>query len=102
MVSLRLIEELQPLTSASQDRVLIVDDSPYKRDRSKKVEYLGRQYDHSSHTYYKGSRMLTMAWSDGHSLVPVDFDLLSNSDAHPGLLHKTSRRLPVVCMLKNS
>ena len=157
MVSLRLIEELEPLTSASQDRVLIVDDSPYKRDRSKKVEYLGRQYDHSSHTYYKGYRMLTMAWSDGHSLVPVDFELLSNSDAHkrlgdepnvdlrthlgrrcvaatskatdqtlnmldralkagmtadylvfdswfahPGLLHKLSQRLPVVCMLKNS
>lgn len=157
MVSLRLIEELQPLTSAWQDRVLIVDDSPYKRDRSKKVEYLGRQYDHSSHTWYKGYRMLTMAWSDGHSLVPVDFELLTNSDtnkrlgekpkvdlrthlgrrcvaatskatdqtlnmldralkaavpadylvfdswfAHPGLLHKLSRRLPVVCMLKNS
>jgi len=157
MVSLRLIEELKPLTSASQDRVLIVDDSPYKRDRSKKVEFLGRQYDHSTHTWYRGFRMLTMAWSDGHSLVPVDFELLSNNDAqkrlgdqpnvdlrthlgkrcmaatskatdqtlnmldralkagmtadylvfdswfaHAGLLHKLSRRLPVVCMLKNS
>jgi len=80
MVSLRLIEELQPLTSAWQERVLIVDDSPYKRDRSKKVDYLGHQYDHSSHSWYRGYRMLTMAWSDGHSLVPVDFELLTNSD----------------------
>ena len=85
MVSLRLIEQLQPLTSASQNRVLIVDDSPYKRDRSKKVEFLGHQYNHSSGSYYKGYRMLTMAWSDGHSLVPVDFELLTNSDAHKRL-----------------
>lgn len=85
MVSLRLIEQLQPLTSSIQDRVLIVDDSPYKRDRSKKVEFLGRQYDHSSNTYYKGYRMLAMAWSDGHSLVPVDFELLTGSDAQKRL-----------------
>jgi len=157
MATLRLIEELEPLTCRSQDRVIIVDDSPYKRDRSKKVEYLGRHFDHSSHTYYRGYRMLTIAWSDGHSLVPVDFELLSNGDAHKrlgdqpnvdlrthlgkrclaaiskatdqtlnmldralkagitadylvfdswfahaGLLHKLSRHLPVVCMLKNS
>lgn len=157
MVAFRLIEEFQTLTSPVQDRVLIVDDSPYKRDRSKRVEYLGRQYDHSSQCCYRGYRMLNLACSDGYSLVPVDFELLTNSDAHkrlgpelkpdgrtqwgkrrqaatgkatdqtlkmleralnagiradylifdswfahPGLLLYLSRKLPVVCMLKNS
>ena len=29
--------------------------------------------------------MLTMAWSDEHSLVPLDFELLTNSDTNKRL-----------------
>ena len=76
-----LIEQLDRLTGTSNDRVLIIDDSPYKRSRSKAVEYLGRQYDHSSGTYYRGFRLLGAGWSDGHSFVPVEVELLSNATA---------------------
>ena len=54
-VSLGIISELNRLTGPRTDRVLILDDSPWKRERSKTVEYLGRQYDHSQGRYY-GSR----------------------------------------------
>jgi hypothetical protein len=76
-----LIREMDRLTGPSGDRVLIIDDSPYKRPRSKAVEYLGRQYDHSSGTFYRGFRLLSAGWSDGHSFVPVEMELLTNATA---------------------
>jgi len=78
-VAQQLIAFFTPLTAARHDRVLILDDSSYKRNRSKKVELLGRHHDHNDTTFYKGFRMLTLAWSDGHSLVPLGFELLSNA-----------------------
>ena len=66
------------LTSHSRVKVLIIDDSMYERNRSKKVELLSRFWDHASNSYYKGFRMLTLGWSDGHSFLPLDFALLSS------------------------
>ena len=79
-VSQTMITELNRLTGPRTDRVLVIDDSPYKRDRSKAVEYLGRQYDHSSGRFYRGFRLLAAGWSDGHSFVPVAMELLTNAD----------------------
>src|SRR5699024_4534839 len=79
--SLRLAGELDRLTGPRTDRVLILDESPYKRERSKCVEYLGSQYDSSSGRYYRGFRMLTLGWSDGHSFVPQQMELLTNRSA---------------------
>ncbi|MDZ7691904.1 MAG: transposase [Balneolaceae bacterium] len=80
IVAQRVITFLTTLTTAGRKRVLILDDSPYKRDRSKKVELLGRHHDHNDNTTCKGFRMLSLAWSDGHSLIPLGFELLSNAD----------------------
>ena len=60
--------------------MLIIDDSPYDRSRSKMVELLSRIWDHSTERYLKGFRMLTIYWSDGNSCLPLDFSLLSSSD----------------------
>jgi len=61
---------MQPLTSEDRADVLIVDDSLYSRNRSKKVELLARVYDHAAHRFVRGFRMLTLGWSDGNSFVP--------------------------------
>lgn len=76
--SRRLIKELDPLTGSRGDRVLILDESPYKRGRSKSVQLLGSHYDCSNQSYYRGFRMLTLGWSDGHSFVPQQMELLTN------------------------
>jgi hypothetical protein len=68
------------LTSECRESVLIIDDSPYERSRSKMVELLSRVWDHSAKRYMKGFRMLTICWSDGSSCLPLDFSLLSSSD----------------------
>ena len=51
----------------------------YERNRSKAVELLARFKDHGTGAFYKGFRMLTMGWSDGHTFIPMDFALLSSS-----------------------
>lgn len=52
---------------------LIADDSSYYRNRSKKVELFARNWDHALNRCYKGFRMLTLAWTDGISVLPVAF-----------------------------
>lgn len=73
------VHKVSRLTSADRDEVFIVDDSMFERNRSKAVELLARFKDHATGAYYKGFRMLTMGWSDGHTFLPLDFALLSSS-----------------------
>lgn len=72
------VQRFEKLTSVSRETAFIFDDSMYERNRSKAVEMLARFKDHATGAYYKGFRMLTMGWSDGHSFIPVDFALLSS------------------------
>jgi hypothetical protein len=72
------IHTVTGLTAAERVKVLIIDDSMYDRNRSKAVELLARFKDHARGCYYKGFRMLTLGWSDGHTFIPVDFSLLSS------------------------
>jgi hypothetical protein len=80
LLGTRLYGFFNRLTDETRDSVLIVDDSPYDRSRSKMVELLSRVWDHSSGRFLKGFRMLTVCWSDGVSCLPMDFALLSSSD----------------------
>lgn len=66
----------------SQDRanVLIIDDSLFERNRSKKVELLAKVYDHAKHAYKFGFRMLTLGWSDGSTFLPINGVLLSTDN----------------------
>jgi hypothetical protein len=80
-LGLRLFGIFNRLTSDERESVLIIDDSPYDRSRSKWVELLSSIWDHSTGRFLKGFRMLTVCWSDGTSCLPMDFALLSSSDA---------------------
>jgi hypothetical protein len=80
LLSSRVIrEELKPLTGKDNMKVLIADDTLYRRNRSKHVELLSRVFDHTDHRYYRGFRMLTLGWSDGNSFLPVSCALLSSN-----------------------
>jgi hypothetical protein len=82
LLSSRVIgQELLPLTDAANMKVLIADDTFYRRNRSKHVELLSRVFDHTDKRYYRGFRMLTLGWSDGISFLPVSCAMLaSNKD----------------------
>jgi len=77
-LSCAVVGEVRKLTSEERRAAPILDDTPYYRDRSKKVELLSQCYDHSEKRFYKGFNLLNLAWSDGATLVPVDFRLLAS------------------------
>ena len=79
VLSSRIIKDaVLPLDSKERANVLILDDSMFERNRSKKVELLAKVYDHARHIYCFGFRMLTLGWSDGSTFLPVNSILLSS------------------------
>jgi len=64
------------LTEGDKRKVFVVDDSVYNKNRSKKLELLSRVFDHVNEQYVKGFRFLTLAFTDGISIIPIDFALL--------------------------
>ena len=71
--------ELKDLTDEKRTNVFIVDDSLFNRSSCKKTELGSRVFDHTDMTYKKGYRMLTLSWSDGNTLIPVNSCLLASA-----------------------
>lgn len=81
ILSGRIIKQaIVPLDSEDRANVLIIDDSMYERNRSKKIELLAKVYDHAKHGYKFGFRLLTLGWSDGSTFLPVNSILLSTEN----------------------
>jgi hypothetical protein len=76
LISVKVVSFIDTLSS--RDKVLVLDDSTLSRSRSKKVELLARVFDYSDEKYLRGYRFLSLCWSDGTSLLPLDFALLSS------------------------
>ena len=63
ILSSRIIKDaIIPLDSEERANVLIIDDSMFERNRSKKVELLAKVYDNAKYAYRFGFRMLTPGW----------------------------------------
>ena len=98
-IATKAITFLTPLTSTNERKIFVVDDSIYDKSRSKKLELLSKIYDHVEQKFVCGFRMLTLAFTDGISLIPIDFALLgskkilceANSDID-GRSHGAKRR----------
>lgn len=71
--------DIQDLTDASRKNVFIIDDSLFNRSSCKKTELGSKVFDHTSMRYKKGYRMLTLSWSDGNTLIPVNSCLLASA-----------------------
>jgi len=79
-VAARACAMLQDLVSEERETVLIFDDTTINRPQAKKVELLARVFDHSENRYLKGYRLLSLCRSDGSTLTPLDFALLSSAN----------------------
>ena len=71
--------DIKPLTDENRANVFIVDDSLFNRASCKKTELGSRVFDHVDMRFKKGYRMLTLTWSDGNTLMPVNSCLLASS-----------------------
>lgn len=77
ILSSRIIKEaIVPLNFQDRANVLIIDDSLFERNRSKRVELLAKVYDHAKHAYKFGFRMLTLSGSDVSTFLPINSVLL--------------------------
>ena len=79
LLAVKVTDAFNKLTRPERIKVLVLDDSVIKRNRSKKVELLAKVYDHVEHKFQKGFTLLTLGWSDGYSFVPVGFNMLSSA-----------------------
>ena len=79
LLAVKVTAAFDRLTRPERVKVLVLDDSVIKRNRSKKVELPARVYDHVEHKFQKGFTLLTLGWSDGYSFVPVGFNMLSSA-----------------------
>lgn len=79
LLAVKVTSVFDRLTRPERIKVLVLDDSVIKRNRSKNVELLAKVYDHVEHRFQKGFTLLTLGWSDGYSFIPVGFNLLSSA-----------------------
>ena len=80
LLAVKVTTAFHSLTRPERVKVLVLDDSVIKRNRSKAVELLARIYDHVEHKYQKGFTLLTLGWSDGYSFIPTGFNMLSSAE----------------------
>ena len=89
----KAIAFIVPLTAQEERRIFVVDDSLYNKNRSKKLELLSIVHDHVAKKFVRGFRLLTLAFTDGVSLIPLDFALLGSKkilcEANPDIDGRT-------------
>ena len=54
--------------------MLIIDDTELEKS-GKKIELIGKVFDHCTHTYSLGMKVLTLGFWDGKSILPIDFSI---------------------------
>ena len=65
--------------NSTKTNVFIIDDSLFDRSSCKKTELGSKVFDHTDMHFKKGFRMLTLSWSDGNTLIPVNSCLLASA-----------------------
>ena len=71
--------DIRDLINQERKNVFIIDDSLFNCTSCKKTELESRVFDHTDMHFKKGFRMLTLSWSDGNTLVPVNSCLLASA-----------------------
>ena len=70
----KIIEEKGDNAAVDSPKCLIIDDTLLAKTGNK-MEGLGKFYDHCSHTYSLGMKILTLGFWDGKSFLPLDFSI---------------------------
>ncbi|MCM8901776.1 hypothetical protein KVG29_11165 [Caldicoprobacter algeriensis] len=78
-LTVRIIAKISGLTSDNRVNAIVVYDILYSRPRSKNVKLLANVHDHTGKggRFKCGFRLLTLAWTDGVTLIPLLFRHLS-------------------------
>ena len=79
LLSKKVADMIEPLTSDDRVNAFIVDDSLFERTSCKHTELGSRVFDHTSMKYRKGYRLMTLGWTDGNTFLPINSSLLASS-----------------------
>lgn len=79
ILSKKVSETIEPLTSENRVNAFIVDDSLVERTSCRKTELGSKVFDHVSIRYTKGYRILSLGGTDGNTFLPVNSCLLASS-----------------------
>lgn len=79
LLSKKVADAVEPLTSEERVNAFVVDDSLFERTSCKHTELGSRVFDHTSMKYRKGYRLMTLGWTDGNTFLPVNSCLLASS-----------------------
>ena len=71
--------DIKELTDHTRKNVFIIDASLFNRSSYKKTELGSKVFDHTDMHFKKGFRMLTLSWSNGNTLIPVNSCLLASA-----------------------
>lgn len=71
--------EIEYLTSSSNKKCYVLDDTTIEKNRSKKTELQARVFDHTQKSFKTGFKLLTLGYSDGHSFIPAGYNVHSSS-----------------------
>lgn len=78
-LSVIVIRHVVGLTDGKDNRyALIVDDTPLPKC-GKAMELVSKYFNHVTMGYEYGYRVLTLAWTDGRTTIPVRYSLLASS-----------------------
>ena len=72
--------DIMGLTDEDRINAFVIDDSLFNRTSCRKTELGSRVFDHVGMTYKKGYRMLTLSWTDGNTLIPVNSCLVASAN----------------------
>ena len=79
LLSKKVADAVEPLTSEDRVNAFVVDDSLFERTSCKQTELGSRVFDHTSMKYCKVFRLMTLGWTDGNTFLPVNSCLLASS-----------------------
>lgn len=68
-----LWKDVEPEIIAKNTGVLVVDDSTLDKPYATKIGLLTRHWSGKHHAVVKGINLVTLIWTDGDSIIPVDY-----------------------------
>ncbi|MGH2643879.1 MAG: IS4 family transposase [Chitinophagaceae bacterium] len=60
---------------SSQEPTCMIIDDTFLAKKGKKIEKVGKVWDHVVHRYLLGFKLLCLGWYDGKNFIPLDFSL---------------------------
>ena len=79
LLAKKVADTIEPLTGEDRVNAFIVDDSLFERTSCKKTQLGAKVFDHCDMRYKKGFRLMTLSWTDGNTMLPVNSSLLSST-----------------------